>query len=64
MWEARYLAYPGGLKLPLILADVSILVAGGYRQVFRKSRAALMPERAAIGPLHDGLPALPAVRVK
>jgi lysylphosphatidylglycerol synthetase-like protein (DUF2156 family) len=28
VWEARYLAYPGGLALPRILADVSALVAG------------------------------------
>ncbi len=36
VWEPRYLAYPGGLKLPLILADVSALVAGGYRRIFIK----------------------------
>jgi phosphatidylglycerol lysyltransferase len=36
IWEPRYLAYPGGLRLPLIMADVSALVAGGYRQIFRK----------------------------
>jgi phosphatidylglycerol lysyltransferase len=36
VWEARYLAYPGGLALPRILADVSALIAGGYRQVFRR----------------------------
>jgi hypothetical protein len=30
------LAYPGGLKLPRILADVSALVAGGYRAIFLK----------------------------
>jgi phosphatidylglycerol lysyltransferase len=35
-WEPRYLAYPGGLRLPRILADVSALVAGGYWKVFRK----------------------------
>jgi phosphatidylglycerol lysyltransferase len=34
-WEPRYLAYPGGLKLPRILADVSALIAGGYRNIFR-----------------------------
>jgi phosphatidylglycerol lysyltransferase len=32
-WEPRYLAYPGGLRLPLILADVSALIAGGYRRM-------------------------------
>jgi len=35
-WEPHYLAYPGGLRLPRIMADVSALVAGGYRQIFRK----------------------------
>jgi phosphatidylglycerol lysyltransferase len=35
-WEPRYLAYPGGLRLPRILADVSALVAGGYRRIFVK----------------------------
>jgi phosphatidylglycerol lysyltransferase len=34
VWEARYLAYPGGLALPRILADVSALIAGGYGRVF------------------------------
>jgi phosphatidylglycerol lysyltransferase len=36
VWEPRYLAYPGGLRLPRIMADVSALVAGGYRHIFRK----------------------------
>jgi len=35
-WEQHYLAYPGGLRLPRILADVSALVAGGYRRIFLK----------------------------
>ena len=35
-WEPRYLAYPGGFRLPIILADVSALVAGGYRRVLFK----------------------------
>jgi phosphatidylglycerol lysyltransferase len=35
-WEPRYLAYPGGLALPRILADVSALIAGGYRRIFLK----------------------------
>lgn len=35
-WEPHYLAYPGGLRLPRILADVSALVAGGYGQIFKK----------------------------
>jgi phosphatidylglycerol lysyltransferase len=36
VWEARYLACPGGLRLPHILADVSALIAGGYRRIFLK----------------------------
>jgi phosphatidylglycerol lysyltransferase len=36
VWEPRYLAYPGGLRLPRIMADVSALVAGGYSKIFRK----------------------------
>ena len=35
VWQPRYLAYPGGLSLPRILADVTALVAGGYRRIFR-----------------------------
>jgi phosphatidylglycerol lysyltransferase len=35
-WEPRYLAYPGGLRLAGILADVAALVAGGYRRIFPK----------------------------
>ena len=35
-WEAHYLAYPGGFRLPRILADVSALVAGGYRRLILK----------------------------
>jgi phosphatidylglycerol lysyltransferase len=34
IWEPRYLAYPGGLRLPRVLADVSALIAGGYRKIF------------------------------
>jgi phosphatidylglycerol lysyltransferase len=35
-WHPRYLAYPGGLKLPRILADIAALVAGGYRKIFSR----------------------------
>lgn len=35
-WEPRYLVYPGGLRLPRILADVAALVAGGYRRILLK----------------------------
>ena len=36
VWEPRYLAYPGGLALPRVLADVAALIAGGYRRIFLK----------------------------
>lgn len=36
VWEPHYLVYPGGLKLPGIVADVSALVAGGYGRIFHK----------------------------
>jgi phosphatidylglycerol lysyltransferase len=36
VWEPRYLAYPGGLSLPRIMADLAALIAGGYRRVFLK----------------------------
>ncbi len=39
VWEPRYLAYPGGLALPRILADVSALIAGGYRRLLRGGTA-------------------------
>jgi phosphatidylglycerol lysyltransferase len=32
-WQPRYLAYPGGLSLARVLADVTALVAGGYRRI-------------------------------
>jgi phosphatidylglycerol lysyltransferase len=33
IWEPHYLAYPGGLALPRILADVAAIIAGGYRRI-------------------------------
>ena len=36
VWEARYLACAGGWQLPRVLADISALVAGGYRRIFLK----------------------------
>jgi phosphatidylglycerol lysyltransferase len=36
VWEPRYLAYPGGLHLPRVVADISALIAGGYRKIFLK----------------------------
>jgi phosphatidylglycerol lysyltransferase len=35
-WEPHYLAYPGGMRLPRIIADVSALIAGGYLGILRK----------------------------
>jgi len=36
VWEPHYLAYPGGLRLARIVADISALVAGGYRRIVSK----------------------------
>lgn len=36
IWEPRYLAYQGGFHLPRLVADVSALIAGGYRRIFTK----------------------------
>jgi phosphatidylglycerol lysyltransferase len=36
VWQPRYLAWPGGLRLPRILADISALIAGGYARVLRR----------------------------
>ena len=38
VWEPHYLAYPGGLALPRVLADLTALIAGGYRHVFSSGR--------------------------
>jgi phosphatidylglycerol lysyltransferase len=35
VWEPRYLAYPGKLALPIVLADIAALSAGGYVRIFR-----------------------------
>lgn len=35
-WESKYLAAPGGLVLPRVLFDVSALIAGGVKELFRK----------------------------
>ena len=37
VWEARYLACAAGWQLPRVLADISALVAGGYRRIFLKA---------------------------
>lgn len=36
VWKPRYLAAPGGLALPRVLLDVSMLIAGGLREIVRK----------------------------
>jgi len=36
VWEPRYLVAPGGLQLPRILLDVSVLIAGGMKELFSK----------------------------
>jgi lysylphosphatidylglycerol synthetase-like protein (DUF2156 family) len=40
-WTPKYLAYPGGLRLPGILADLAALVAGGYRRILASPPALL-----------------------
>jgi phosphatidylglycerol lysyltransferase len=35
-WEPRYLAAPGGTALPRILVDVSVLIAGGVKELFAR----------------------------
>ena len=36
IWDPKYLVYPGGFRLAQILADVSALIAGGYRRILLK----------------------------
>ena len=36
VWESKYLASPGGLALPRVLLDVSMLISGGLREMFTK----------------------------
>jgi phosphatidylglycerol lysyltransferase len=35
-WEARYMAVPGGMVLPRVLADVTSLIAGGFKGAIGK----------------------------
>jgi phosphatidylglycerol lysyltransferase len=35
-WEPRYLACPGGLALPRILADLASLISGGLKGAISK----------------------------
>ncbi|MGE3275223.1 MAG: bifunctional lysylphosphatidylglycerol flippase/synthetase MprF [Vicinamibacterales bacterium] len=59
-WEPHYLAYPGGLRLPQVLADVAALIAGGYRRFLHDQP---LPAR---GPDRDGqgAPTAPAAVVR
>lgn len=36
IWEPRYLALPGGIALPRVLANIATLVSGGARGIFGK----------------------------
>ena len=36
VWEPRYLACPGGLALPRVLADIAALIGRGFRGVVAK----------------------------
>jgi phosphatidylglycerol lysyltransferase len=36
VWEPRYLAAPGGMALPRVLVDVSVLIAGGMKELFAR----------------------------
>ena len=40
VWTPRYLASPGGLALPLVLLDITALVAGGVRAIVSRHRRA------------------------
>jgi phosphatidylglycerol lysyltransferase len=35
-WEPRYMAVPGGIALPVVLANVASLIAGGITGVVRR----------------------------
>lgn len=35
-WVERFLAYPGGASLPQVTEDVTALIEGGYRRIFRE----------------------------
>ncbi len=36
VWESKYLASPGGLALPRVLLDISLLISGGVKEMFAK----------------------------
>jgi phosphatidylglycerol lysyltransferase len=35
-WEARYLVARGGISLPRVLVDISVLIAGGMKELFAR----------------------------
>jgi phosphatidylglycerol lysyltransferase len=35
-WDSKYLASPGGLALPRVLLDISVLISGGVKELFAK----------------------------
>lgn len=36
VWEARYLASPGGLALPVVVANLTTLIGGGVKEILRR----------------------------
>lgn len=48
VWEPRYLAWPTGVALPRVMADISALIAGGYRRMFLKGSRHMKAAAAAI----------------
>jgi phosphatidylglycerol lysyltransferase len=36
VWESKYLASPGGMALPRVLFDISLLISGGVKELFAK----------------------------
>ena len=58
VWEPRYLAAPGGLSLPAVLADVTFLVGGGVGAVMGRQspRPAPLGTQAASGFLGGSTP--------
>jgi phosphatidylglycerol lysyltransferase len=36
VWDPKYLVSPGGLAMPRILMDISVLIAGGFRELVAK----------------------------
>ncbi|WP_188152066.1 bifunctional lysylphosphatidylglycerol flippase/synthetase MprF [Teredinibacter waterburyi] len=35
-WQSKYLACKGGIELPKVLLDVSVLISGGFKEMFLK----------------------------